>query len=258
MGKTIKKDWNWKLFAIVGLIGIFLIIFALYSFGLVGQPKYIKVVVLGETSPALEDLLKSEDYSISGIVYVGSINPEAFTADMLKGFDVVILYGKRECGITLPRELVDFRKGLTEFVEKGGKLIVVKDACSKTYADQKILGYDELRDSQGTPLIPVAFGEVKNITGRLKMVYLDHPIFNGVVGYNFEDEVAFARALPQGKTLAYIQTEPEKTVIHAIIESEGLRAGKTLYFAFDPATGSRNLFLNALFYLKCGARAPIC
>ena len=51
----------------------------------------IKVLVVGHASPAMETLLKSEDYRMAGIMYAGSFPQEYIVPGVLKNFDIIII-----------------------------------------------------------------------------------------------------------------------------------------------------------------------
>ncbi len=216
---------------------------------------YIKVVVIGRASPAMEALLKAEDYRIAGITYVGSLTQEVVFPGTLNNFDIIILQGQTVCDRTARKVIADRVKG-------GAKLIIVRDACTRVNDDPNAIGWDIGIGSLGD-VTPVKYGGVlahertgrvsEFATGRFKIVSPDHPIFNGIVNYNFQDVVTVVYPQANAEVLAYVDQyygRPTAPATYAIIESKGLLAGKTLYFAFDPATGSRNLFLNALLYMR--------
>lgn len=230
----------------------------LHSIPVVGglfPAPYIKVAVIGRASPAMEALLKAEDYRIAGITYVGSINQEVVVPGTLNNFDIIILQGSTVCDRTARKTIADRVKG-------GAKLIIIRDACTRINDDPNALGWDIGIGTLGD-VTPVKYGGVlmhertgstsTYATGRFKIVSPDHPIFNGILNYNFNDVVTAVYPQANAEVLAYVDQyygRPTAPATYAIIESKGLLAGKTLYFAFDPATGSRNLFMNALLYLR--------
>ena len=95
-------------------------------------------------------------------------------------------------------------------------------------------------------------------SGQFKIVAaLDHPIFpSGQKNFPFSTvRVVEVIPKPSSQVLAYIDcadtgaTNTKAT--YAILESQGLFTGKTIYFAYDPATvGAREMFLSTLKYLK--------
>ncbi len=89
--------------------------------------------------------------------------------------------------------------------------------------------------------------------GRFKIIAQDHPIFNGILNFGFSDKLVNVFPNANSNVLAYVDMyggKPTSPATYAIVESQGFLSGKTLYFAFDPSTTSRNLFLNVLLYIK--------
>lgn len=217
---------------------------------------YIKVVVVGSESPYLKNLMTSEDYRIAGINYVGPIQQQAVVPGVLNSFDIIILQGSTVCDRPARKVIADRVKG-------GGKLIVVGDACTRVTDDQNAVGWDVGIGSLGD-VVPVTYGGVlfheptgqSTVSvpgGKFKIVAPDHPIFNGIKNFAFTGVVT--RALPSvnSNALAYLDTYYNRVTApatFAIVESQGMLTGKTLYFSFDPGTTSRNMLLNALLYLK--------
>ncbi len=225
--------------------------------GLFPKP-YIKVVVIGHESEALRSVMTAEDFRVAGVNYIGSIPQEAITPGSLNSYDIIVLQGSTVCDRTA-------RKVIADRVKAGGKLIVVGDACTRVTDDANAVGWDIGIGSLGD-VIPVTYGgvlfhestgqsTVSVPSGKFKIIAPDHPIFNGIKNFGFTGVVT--RVLPNANSnaLAYIDTyfgRVTAPATFAIVESQGLLTGKTLYYSFDPglAFASRNMLLNSLLYLK--------
>lgn len=230
----------------------------LHSLPIIGglfPAPYLKVIVIGRASPAMDYLLKAEDYRIAGIAYAGSINQEVVVPGTLNNFDIIILQGNAVCDRTA-------RKTIADRVKNGGKLIVVGNACTRVSDDPNAVGWDIGIGLLGD-VMPVRFGGVLMhektgrerifADGKFKIVAPDHPVFNGITNFGFTGELTNVFPNANSDVLAYVDTymgRPTSPATFAIVESKGFLAGKTVYFAFDPATTSRNMFLNTLLYVK--------
>src|SRR3989338_3414963 len=225
------------------------------------QPQ-IKVVVIGQTSPEMKALLQAEDFRHAGILYVTDLRQDFILPGTLDNMDIIILQGGQTCDRTA-------RKVIADRIKAGGKLIVVGDACIRVNDDPNALGWEIGIGSLGD-VIPVTYkgvlfherqptrGSVDIAGGKFKIIAPDHPMFNGIVNYGFNGRATEVLPNSNAKVLAFIDTvggRPTSASTFGIIESQGLIAGKTMYFAFDPGTtqsgsGSRNMLLNTLLYLK--------
>lgn len=221
---------------------------------LFGQP-YIKVLVIGTPSTEMSQLFNAEDYRLAGITYAGNIKQDAIIAGTLDSFDIIVLQQTPTCDRPA-------RKTIADRVKAGGKLIVIGDACTHVTDDQNALGWEVGIGSLGD-IMPVKYGGLLfheatgsttvTVSGKFKAIEVDHPIFNGIKNFQFGGEVTRVYPNPSSRVLAYIDQWGGKVTApstYAIVESQGLLSGKTLYFTFDPATTSRNMFLNTLLYLK--------
>jgi hypothetical protein len=221
----------------------------------------INVVVIGKASEELKLMLQSEDFRIAGVQYTPDLRQDFILPGVLDGFDVIILQGSAVCDRTA-------RKVIADRVKAGGKLIAVGDACIRVNDDPNAIGWDIGIGSLGD-VIPVTYrgvlfhevvnarGSVDVSGGKFHVVAIDHPMFNGIKNFAFSGRVTEVLPNANAKVLAYIDSvggRPTAPATFGIIESQGLLAGKTLYFGFDPGTtstgGSRNMVLNMLLYLK--------
>ncbi|MBI5036331.1 hypothetical protein HZC09_03220 [Candidatus Micrarchaeota archaeon] len=224
----------------------------------------IKVVVIGQSSQQMKDMLISEDFRQNGITYVTDLRQDFIVPGVLDNMDIIILQGGQICDRTP-------RKTIADRVKAGGKLIVIGDACIRVNEDPNAVGWDIGIGSLGD-VVPVTYrgvlfherqptkGSVDVAGGKFKIVAPSHPMFNGILNYQFSGRVTEVLPNQNAKVLAYIDSVggmPTAPATFGIIESQGLLAGKTMYFSFDPATniagvGSRNMLLNTLLYLKGG------
>jgi hypothetical protein len=215
----------------------------------------VKVAVVGRATADIKALLTAEDYRLAGIFYAGDISQTAVVPGTLNPFDIIILQGSPVCDRTA-------RKAITDRVKAGGKLIVIGDACTRVTDDPNAIGWDIGIGLLGD-VMPVSYGGVlahERVSetqtypqGRFKIISPDHPIFSGIVNFNFEGKVINVRPNPYSSPLAYIDAYGGSAVApatFAIVESKGLMGGNVLYYAFDPTSAtSRNLFMNSMLYL---------
>ncbi|MBI5228934.1 hypothetical protein HY991_02400 [Candidatus Micrarchaeota archaeon] len=225
----------------------------------------VKVAVLGRSSLEMKELLSAEDYKMSGIYYQGDLPPEVILfSGALSSYDVVILQGVKECDRKT-------RRAVADFVKSGKKLIVIGDACTKVPDDPSILGWDFAGLGE---VMPVEYAGVIGHTitsrripspvGEFKIVMPDHPILPGAQ-LNYPFYGSLFDVVPSHKVnfdiLAIVTNYDGKSKIGtttlAVVESKGWFGGKTIYFAFDPASTAqrsggrgRNILLNTFMYLR--------
>ncbi|MFH0836486.1 MAG: hypothetical protein V1834_04975 [Candidatus Micrarchaeota archaeon] len=225
--------------------------------------SFLKVIVVGHASPEMEALMKSEDFALAGVTYAGDLPQQSvISADVLKNFDIIIVQGTRICDRPA-------RKALGDAVKSGKKMILIADACTAVSDDVNAGTWDLGIGSLGD-VVPATYSGVlmhertgsgwTNVNqGSFKIIAVDHPMFNGIFNHEFSGTVINVLPKANSDVLAYIDQYAGSVTAPAtfgIIESKGFMGGKTLYFAFDPSTnvntamGSRNMFMNALLYLK--------
>ncbi|MGC9113671.1 MAG: hypothetical protein ACP5IG_01085 [Candidatus Micrarchaeia archaeon] len=211
-----------------------------------------KVAVVGHLSPEMNEILSSEQIAvIKKVTTVPDISPDDVGRGFsLKNYDVVILQGRRDCSFAAREKLADFVNG-------GGKLIVIGDACTTVREDPTVYGWKIGVHTLGD-VMPVEIGKLSRnfAEGRLRVYNWDHPIFNGLTGAQQRGYVDFSgdivKVTPtKGEVLAAVDTGDSTQVYYGIIESKGLGLGKVIYFAFDPAksTQSYSLVYNTLLYI---------
>lgn len=224
------------------------------------SPK-ITVGVVGRASQEMKFLLESEDFRQAGVYYAGDLDQKVIYPGVLNNFDLIILQGDSVCDRTA-------RKTVADRIKAGGKLIVIQDACTRVSDDRAAYGWDIGIGLLGD-VVPVIGGGVTKdlevlqtapLDGRFKVVAQNHPAFNGVKNFGFHSTItAITVPKPNSDILAYVDAssigKTTAPALFAIVESKGLFSGKTIYFAFDPATTAaqgtgRNMFLNTLLYLR--------
>ncbi|MCX6767951.1 MAG: hypothetical protein NTY90_04475 [Candidatus Micrarchaeota archaeon] len=219
----------------------------------------IKVAIVGKASPELKAMLTLEEARTRGIVLADwNMKQESIYPGTLNNIDVIILQAYQGEGIYCDRTA---RQAITERVKAGGKLIVIGDACTRVHEDPAAVGWEVGIGLLGD-VMPVTVGGVTKdkqliqtypSEGKLKIVSVDHPLFNGITNFYFSGAMTDVVPKSNAGVLAYLDvgssqvTAPAK---FAIIESTGLLTGKTMYFSFDPGTASRNMLYNTILYLK--------
>ncbi|MFH0971918.1 MAG: hypothetical protein V1835_05120 [Candidatus Micrarchaeota archaeon] len=217
--------------------------------------KQIKVGVVGSPSPGLKDLLLTKDAQEAGIHMMGILRPESLVASgTLKSFDVVILQGKQVCDRTA-------RRVLTEWVKGGGKLFVIGDACTRVSDDPAAFGWD-VGGNLGD-VMPVKIGGITHqaepvrrgcSSGMFRFADFAHPIGAGIDDFHFSGTTIDVTPWTNGNIVSYIDCSDSGkgnvATTPAIVESTGGLGGKVIYWAYDPGSSSRNLFINALKYVK--------
>ena len=230
----------------------------LHSMPVVGSlfpAPYIKVVTVGRASHQFEYLIQSENMRVAGISYAGSISPDALVPGSLNNFDIIVLQGSTTCDRVA-------RQAITERVKGGGKLVVIGDACTRVTDDPNALGWDIGIGLLGD-VMPVRYGGVLMhektgqtrvlADGKFKIISPDHQMFNGITNFAFSGTLTNVFPNSNANVLAYIESYLGKSTspaTYGIVESQCLFSGKTVYFAFDPGTTSREMMQNMLLYIK--------
>jgi len=211
----------------------------------IGCGGEIDVVVVGQPSPTVQQLLQSKEARLRGINYGVDFPPDIVTIDFLRSFKVVILQGD-------PYFDLNTREAVKQFVDGGGKLIVVGDAGSKHPEYTNVAGWAWPR-GQGIPVpaklvgeeagyAEVAYGQV------LQFADPNHPIAIGIkkIGATLSRPDAVFQVTPEGKMIAAVRTTAG-TLAPAVIEG-GSGLGTVMYFAYDPGQ-TPAMFLATLEYL---------
>lgn len=218
---------------------------------IVGGTK-TSVGVIGHLSPEMSSILTSEDFSaIKKITVIDDISPDDVARGLpLKNFDMVILQGRRDCSYSAREKIADFVNG-------GGKLIVIGDSCTTVRDDPTVFGWKIGVHTMGD-IMPVEIGKPRRTfaEGRLKVYNWEHPIFNGLTGPQQKGYVDFSGDVVQvtptkGEVIAAVDTGDVSQVFYGVVESKSLGLGKVIYFAFDPAksTQSKTMIYQTMLYI---------
>ncbi|MFA4946583.1 MAG: Yip1 family protein [Candidatus Micrarchaeia archaeon] len=206
----------------------------------------LSVLVVGSASPQLEYLLKAEDMRVNGIIYAGSIRPDAVVPGVLDNFDVVIISGERECDL-------EARDAFRDYLEQGGFMVLVGDACTE-YAGES--GWS-VGDNSWGELLPVTFVGNEHANGKFKIYDPAQPVFNGIMDYAFSGAITRVSLKETAKLLAFIDASDSETYSPDFLTAmawNGWSAGnnektefRVYYFAFDLGTTSRFLLKNLIW-----------
>ncbi len=218
------------------------------------------VTVIGTPSTDLLKFFESDEFRAADFYYAGSFDQRAVNEGVLNNFDILIAEGNPVCDRAA-------RSAIASRVESGGDLILVQDACTRVSDDLGAFGWsigNSLND-----VVPVSIGsnerQLESLVsqpayGRLRLIDANHPAFNQTGFLQFRSNLTFiTNPKPDANILAYVDGNsigtPNDQAYLAIVESGGKFEGKTMYFAFDPASasapqGTGNLLLNTLVYLR--------
>ncbi|GEM_PF-6268700 len=194
----------------------------------------------------LSGMLQSEDFRIAGVQYAAELKPDFLVPEVLDNFDVVLLYNAPVCDRTA-------RQVLADFVEQGGQLVAVGDACTRV-VDSPQTGWSIGNNRFGAAM-PAVFQGVRDVDVRLKIYDVDHPMFNGIMNTWVNGSVSFVQPVTNTSVLAFLNSSDLESgnAFYGILEKP-FGKGRVVYFAYDPVprivTGvSRNMILNLLLYL---------
>jgi hypothetical protein len=203
------------------------------------------VIVLGTPSQAVLNVLSGEEAMKKGISYPVNLPPNTiWSYETLKNYNVIILQGD-------PYFDMNTRELLKQYVDSGGKLIVVGDAGSKHPLYPNVVGWPWPSD-QG---IPVPADIVGNYAGysdvafgsQLNWVQPNHPIVKGLklIGASTYGITQVLKVQNKGSLIAVITTNEGN--MPAIIEG-GSGFGNVIYFAYDPGQ-TPEILLTTVKYL---------
>ncbi len=203
------------------------------------------VLVIGVPSQDVVRTLSGKEARMKGIHYPINFDPDYITVDMLRNYQVVILQGE-------PAFDMNTREAVKQYVDGGGKIIVVGDAGSKHPQYPNVAGW-EWPSGNGIPVPAQLIGEWAGWNdvaygSDLRIVDMNHPITRGIklIGSQTAMPSAIWKVVSRGKDIVAIDTIGEGTV-PAIIEG-GSGLGTVLYFAFDPGQ-TPEILLTSVSYL---------
>lgn len=201
----------------------------------VGMPTIVK-------APELQTQLDGAVAAASNVFYM-VYDAEALEfagKTILNTYDVVILVGDRHFSRTV-------RTALEQFIDNGGRLIVIGDAATRDPEDLAILGWGNII---GIPVELKMDADIDNPIelddATLMSVTPDHPIMQGYQYQIRMDELGkkectnlqLQEVIPgqSDQVVAFMtgQYEGARKDMVAIVEGNNWLGGKTFYFAFDP------------------------
>ena len=257
-----------------GLIPIILLIIigvaSLNYFGVVEIPylprgsEHVQVLFIGEPSLGEKVVMDNLYYMLTyRIRDAGSFGPTA--TEELSEYDLVIM----DQSMTDKAVTVSLGEAIQKYVNKGGKLIVVKNsgiyqsaglggAVSTDVVGWKatfgnimpaecILGVSNIPSCQE--------GQEISVVGRIRRQDFDHPIMNGieltpVAGMApYSLQVLPIQANEGAKTIAYVDSEGTPKTYPAIMEKKSFPFGTVVYFNYDPGY-TPGILTNTIKYLK--------
>jgi len=202
------------------------------------------VIVLGVPSQDVVITLSGKEAQMKGISYPINLDPSYITLDTLKSYNVVILQGD-------PAFDMNTREMVNQFVQGGGKLIIVGDAGSKHPTYTNVAGWS-WPSGQGIPAPVKLIGEWggwSDVSYGTELRWADpnHPIVQGLklVGSTTATPTQVFKVTAQGKVIAAIDTT--EGTLPAIIEG-GSGMGDVIYFAYDPGQ-TPEILLTTIKYL---------
>lgn len=204
-----------------------------------------RVMVIGVASQELSKTLSGKEAMQAGIKYGVEFPSDYITLDMLKNFNVIIMQGD-------PYFDMNTREAIRDYVDGGGKLIVVGNAGSKHPQYQNVAGWS-WPAGDGVPVPAEMIGEwvgwsAVSYGSELRMADINHPIVKGLklVGSRLDVPSQVFQVLSNGKVIIAITTSDGKTVPALVEGGSGL--GDVLYFAYDPGQ-TPEVLLVAVKYL---------
>jgi len=265
--KKTQSGIFWKDVALVALVLIVIAESAALAFFLgpilpnLGKHT-INVLVIGTPSENVMSLLETENYRIAGVNVTAVLADAQVTEETLSKADIVIMQGEEYCDRTLDAYASvpwdNFRKI---------KFIIIGNACSQSHSSN-IAGWSALiymsRQPEGIAgvirYLSVASMPMKSTewNGKFIVDAQDHEILNGIVNFEYSGRVWLFDRAHKGFVLASLSEgvpdmESQITGRYSstpAIVNVNIGFGSTVYFAFDPSTTSRNMFLNTLLYLS--------
>ncbi|HOZ35438.1 MAG TPA: hypothetical protein PLK55_00430 [archaeon] len=256
-----KIKWETLLPVIIIIIVVLLIIFKtnILASGLdiFGTTQGAKILILGAPSPEFRNILTDQEnkdiIKESRFMTLDSIdhNPE----ERIKDYDIIILDQSMQADKTITRRTGE---AITNYVKKGGKLIVVLNSGIKRPGDTSVLGWQanfggivpvNCYNSGGTP----SCLSQRDLQGTLYVVKEDHPIVKGITQVPAVETSGTIRTQTfdvsiDGTEIAYLEDSRTNKTYTGIVE-EPLLMGKVIYFNFNPAI-SKAIVIKTIQYLS--------
>jgi hypothetical protein len=261
LGGGAKIKWETLLPVIIIIAVIILIVFKTNilasGFDFLNVNQGARILVLGAPSTEFRNILVDQEnkdlIKETRFMALDAIdhNPE----ERIKGYDIIILDQSKQSDKTITRRTAN---AITNYVNKGGKLIVVLNSGIKRADDVSVLGWQA---SFGN-IIPVRCDpelsvpsclSQRELVGTLYTAREDHPIVKGIIQVPAVDTYGPIRTetfnvAADGKEIAYLEDSRTKKTYTGIVEKP-LLSGKVIYFNFNPAI-SKQIVINTIKYLK--------
>lgn len=230
-----------------GLIILVFLVVLLWLPGWLQARNQTRVWIVSDNPTGLADLVQADDFKIAGIQYGAYLKPEFLVPGVLDGgFDEIFLYQAPVCDRTA-------RQVLADYVQNGGKLVVIGDACTRV-VDSDQTGWN-IGNNHFTDVVPAVFDGTLPVESKLKIYAIEHPVFNGIKNQPLHQTIALVRPTANATVLAFINSTDVESgnSLYGILE-QPYGKGRVVYFAYDPVPGveyggSRNLVLNLMLYL---------
>ena len=225
---------------------------------LIGRQKPASLLIIGSLSPESLDALAELRGDVVTIRPSMDVQQLYNRANVIFNYDIIILDQSNEAEKGISRKLSE---ALKAFVQKGGKLIIVKNSGIRRLGDDSVLGWK----ANFGDLVPVECspdeGELAGclnesfIRARLYQSDVSHPIMKGltVLPSTDKDPMIFSvynvSCDKDSVEIAYFIDELKNTYV-GICEKKALAGlgGTVIYFNYDPGK-LPTVFQNTIKYL---------
>jgi len=218
--------------------------------GGLGGGSNVNVLVIGNPDAATMKVLQSDEASSMGIIAGSPIDPNDVYPETLANYDIILLEGNQYMSRTA-------REAIKQFVERGGSLILVKNAATKVPESPEtgdwsyVFGDMMPVKCRSSALTSSNCPNLISVQAQFIPLNIQHPILQGATKYPEKGTKTFQVVdiiANGGERVAYLKT-PEGNTYPAIIIKTNFPNGKIVYFNYDPGELS-GIFLNTLAWLK--------
>ena len=214
--------------------------------GITGE-KVSNVLLVGTPSSETRSVLTSEDAKASKINVAGPIDPENVFKQNLANYNIVLIQGNP----FMPRHV---RETLKEFVQKGGKLIIVQNAATQVKGSTEASDWSyvfgetvPVKCSLSPTDKPGACTTIISVQGQFFPLDQEHAIVKGISATETRGW-QILNVTSTGRDIAFIRGTDNK-FYNAITVQTNLVGGKVVYFNYDPGL-LRGVLLNTVDWLK--------
>ncbi len=269
-----ESDIHYKIIIIV----LFLVIFG-ESILLLSDydPKtflnsHSSILIVGNPSPDLLELLEREDIIIEGINVTKTVSDEEVKPGDFIGADIILFTGQEYCPNAVNAFVNAYFNETGSRLQKPPAQLVLGNACSRTYesnfvgwgalVEQKVLAIREVQDDEYIQYFAISKASLEEKNGYM-IITQDHPIFNGVK--NTETKSVTYQGYPSNVLAVLSEVKPSAVELRAgkfswnpAIVEQSFEAGTQLYFGprIEKDEGTfggflnYNLFFNTVEYLR--------